>query len=94
LFRIRSRVDFCFRLQYNIEIGGGLGELAGKIWRIGLVRSFYFCDESSWHLIFSISNSLIENYQMGVNATESCVSTVLAALKDALEKFAPAQPAQ
>ncbi|MFQ5752585.1 MAG: pyridoxal-phosphate-dependent aminotransferase family protein [bacterium] len=24
-------------LDYNIEIGGGLGELAGKIWRIGLM---------------------------------------------------------
>jgi alanine-glyoxylate transaminase/serine-glyoxylate transaminase/serine-pyruvate transaminase len=23
--------------KYNIEIGGGLGELAGKIWRIGLM---------------------------------------------------------
>ena len=23
--------------QYNIEIGGGLGELAGKVWRIGLM---------------------------------------------------------
>lgn len=23
--------------QYNLEIGGGLGELAGKIWRIGLM---------------------------------------------------------
>ena len=25
------------RTRYNIEIGGGLGELAGKIWRIGLM---------------------------------------------------------
>eukprot|EP00753_Platysulcus_tardus_P006631 PLAT14373.1.p1 GENE.PLAT14373.1~~PLAT14373.1.p1 ORF type:complete len:396 (+),score=160.19 PLAT14373.1:18-1205(+) len=25
------------REQYNIEIGGGLGELAGKIWRIGMM---------------------------------------------------------
>ena len=23
--------------EYNIEIGGGLGELAGKVWRIGLM---------------------------------------------------------
>jgi alanine-glyoxylate transaminase/serine-glyoxylate transaminase/serine-pyruvate transaminase len=23
--------------EYNIEIGGGLGELKGKIWRIGLM---------------------------------------------------------
>lgn len=23
--------------QYNIEIGGGLGELAGKVWRVGLM---------------------------------------------------------
>lgn len=24
-------------LEYNIEIGGGLGELAGKVWRVGLM---------------------------------------------------------
>jgi len=23
--------------EYNIEIGGGLGELAGKVWRVGLM---------------------------------------------------------
>lgn len=23
--------------KYNIEVGGGLGDLAGKIWRIGLM---------------------------------------------------------
>ena len=23
--------------DYNIEIGGGLGELAGQVWRIGLM---------------------------------------------------------
>jgi alanine-glyoxylate transaminase / serine-glyoxylate transaminase / serine-pyruvate transaminase len=24
-------------LEYNVEIGGGLGELAGKVWRVGLM---------------------------------------------------------
>ncbi len=24
-------------LEYNIEVGGGLGELAGKVWRVGLM---------------------------------------------------------
>jgi len=23
--------------EYNIEIGGGLGDLAGRVWRIGLM---------------------------------------------------------
>lgn len=23
--------------EYNIEVGGGLGELAGKVWRVGLM---------------------------------------------------------
>jgi alanine-glyoxylate transaminase / serine-glyoxylate transaminase / serine-pyruvate transaminase len=23
--------------EYNLEIGGGLGELAGKVWRVGLM---------------------------------------------------------
>ncbi len=32
-----GRVRTELRDRYNIEIGGGLGELAGKIWRIGLM---------------------------------------------------------
>ncbi|MER3590098.1 MAG: alanine--glyoxylate aminotransferase, partial [Mastigocladus sp. ERB_26_1] len=24
-------------LEHNIEIGGGLGELAGQVWRVGLM---------------------------------------------------------
>ena len=24
-------------IEHNIEIGGGLGELAGKVWRVGLM---------------------------------------------------------
>jgi alanine-glyoxylate transaminase/serine-glyoxylate transaminase/serine-pyruvate transaminase len=27
----------CLRIEYRIEIGGGLGPLAGKIWRVGLM---------------------------------------------------------
>jgi alanine-glyoxylate transaminase / serine-glyoxylate transaminase / serine-pyruvate transaminase len=23
--------------EFNIEVGGGLGELAGKVWRVGLM---------------------------------------------------------
>jgi alanine-glyoxylate transaminase/serine-glyoxylate transaminase/serine-pyruvate transaminase len=29
--------------EYRIEIGGGLGPLTGKIWRIGLLDAFFFC---------------------------------------------------
>jgi len=25
------------RIEFKIEIGGGLGQLAGKVWRIGLM---------------------------------------------------------
>jgi alanine-glyoxylate transaminase/serine-glyoxylate transaminase/serine-pyruvate transaminase len=25
--------------EYNIEVGGGLGEFAGKVWRVGLMGS-------------------------------------------------------
>jgi alanine-glyoxylate transaminase/serine-glyoxylate transaminase/serine-pyruvate transaminase len=32
-----TQVRTQLRERYNIEIGGGLGELAGKIWRIGLM---------------------------------------------------------
>jgi alanine-glyoxylate transaminase/serine-glyoxylate transaminase/serine-pyruvate transaminase len=31
--RVRARLLH----EYNIEIGGGLGELKGKVWRVGLM---------------------------------------------------------
>lgn len=37
--------------DYNIEIGGGLGELAGKIWRIGLMGES--CKASNVFLVLS-----------------------------------------
>ncbi len=30
-----AKVHRALRIKHNIEIGGGLGSLAGKIWRIG-----------------------------------------------------------
>ena len=42
--------------QYNIEIGGGLGPLAGKIWRIGLMG--YSAKESNVYKLLNIFDTL------------------------------------
>jgi alanine-glyoxylate transaminase/serine-glyoxylate transaminase/serine-pyruvate transaminase len=37
--------------EYNIEIGGGLGDFAGKAWRIGLMG--YSCTENHVHMLLA-----------------------------------------
>ena len=37
--------------EYNIEIGGGLGDFAGKVWRIGLMG--YSCTENHVNMLLS-----------------------------------------
>lgn len=43
--------------QYNIEIGGGLGELKGKIWRVGLMG--YSCQERNVILFLSALEQIL-----------------------------------
>ena len=43
--------------DYNIEIGGGLGELAGKIWRIGLMGES--CKASNVLLVLSALETIL-----------------------------------
>jgi len=43
--------------DYNIEIGGGLGELAGKIWRIGLMGAS--CQASNVLLVLSALETIL-----------------------------------
>jgi aspartate aminotransferase-like enzyme len=45
--RIRSRL----LSEYNIEIGGGLGDFAGKAWRIGLMG--YSCTENHVNMLLA-----------------------------------------
>ena len=45
--------------EYNIEIGAGLGELAGKIWRIGLMG--YTSTEENINTFISALNNILEN---------------------------------
>lgn len=42
---------------YNIEIGGGLGDLAGKIWRIGLMGES--CTKNHIHMLTSALKKLL-----------------------------------
>jgi len=43
--------------NYNIEIGAGLGELAGKVWRIGLMG--YSSNEENIHACVSALNEIL-----------------------------------
>ena len=45
--------------EYNIEIGAGLGELAGKIWRIGLMG--YTSTEKNVNTFVNAINDILEN---------------------------------
>lgn len=45
--------------EYNIEIGAGLGELAGKIWRIGLMG--YTSTEENVNTFVNAINDILEN---------------------------------
>ena len=45
--------------EYNIEIGAGLGDLAGKIWRIGLMG--YTSTEKNINNFVSAINDILEN---------------------------------
>jgi alanine-glyoxylate transaminase/serine-glyoxylate transaminase/serine-pyruvate transaminase len=45
--------------DYNIEIGAGLGELAGKVWRIGLMG--YSSNEKNISLFVSAMKELLKN---------------------------------
>jgi len=45
--------------EYNIEIGAGLGELAGKIWRIGLMG--YTSTEENINTFIDALNNILEN---------------------------------
>ncbi|MFM2063283.1 MAG: hypothetical protein RLZZ507_2953 [Cyanobacteriota bacterium] len=44
-------------LEHNIEVGGGLGELAGKVWRVGLM-GFNSRPESVDHLVDALKQVL------------------------------------
>jgi len=62
--------------EYGIEIGGGLGDFAGKAWRIGLMGES--CTQSNVLLLLSILEKLLskEGYKVepgaGVSAAVQC----------------------
>ena len=64
--------------DYNIEIGGGLGVLAGKIWRIGLMGES--CQASNVLLVLSALEKVLpqhgyaQSHGTGVAAAQSVLS--------------------
>jgi alanine-glyoxylate transaminase/serine-glyoxylate transaminase/serine-pyruvate transaminase len=44
--------------EYNIEVGGGLGAFAGKVWRIGLMG--HSCDENHVHMLLSALRRILD----------------------------------
>jgi alanine-glyoxylate transaminase/serine-glyoxylate transaminase/serine-pyruvate transaminase len=65
--------------DYNIEIGGGLGELAGKIWRIGLMGES--CRASNVLLVLSALEQVLsqQGHQSADGAGVAAAQGVLAA---------------
>ena len=45
--------------EYNIEIGGGLGDFAGKVWRIGLMGES--CTANNVHLLLAALREMLAN---------------------------------
>jgi alanine-glyoxylate transaminase/serine-glyoxylate transaminase/serine-pyruvate transaminase len=56
--------------QYNIEIGGGLGEFKGKVWRIGIM-GHSAKSENVLGLLEALENLFKEN-QIAVEADAAC----------------------
>ena len=52
-----ARVRSTLLKEYNIEIGGGLGELSGKIWRVGLMG--YTAKKKNVDKLFNALSSII-----------------------------------
>ena len=67
---------------YNIEIGGGLGDLRGKIWRIGLMG------ESAWEInVFALLSALEiilsgQGYEVAFGASVAAAQRALTASAD------------
>jgi alanine-glyoxylate transaminase/serine-glyoxylate transaminase/serine-pyruvate transaminase len=68
--------------QYNIEIGGGLGPLKGKIWRIGLMGESS-TEENVLFLLYALEKILqTEGYRLETGAG---VTAAIQVLKKAAE---------
>ena len=56
--RLRGEI----RSSYNIEIGGGLGEFGGKIWRIGLMG--YSSTHDEVYRLLNAIGEIFEKYDI------------------------------
>jgi alanine-glyoxylate transaminase/serine-glyoxylate transaminase/serine-pyruvate transaminase len=55
--------------EFNLEIGAGLGPLAGKIWRIGLMG--YSCKSENVMLCLSALGSVLSDMNMPVHVGDA-----------------------
>ncbi|MED0758041.1 alanine--glyoxylate aminotransferase family protein [Aneurinibacillus thermoaerophilus] len=58
--------------QFGIEIGGGLGALKGKVWRIGLMG--YSCQPRNVLLFLSALAQVLEQHGYKTSSNESCAA--------------------
>jgi alanine-glyoxylate transaminase/serine-glyoxylate transaminase/serine-pyruvate transaminase len=68
--------------DYDIEIGGGLGEFAGKAWRIGLMGES--CREKNVFALLSALESILskEGYEVAFGASLSAAQRAIATFDD------------
>ena len=69
--------------EYNIEIGGGLGQFRGKVWRIGLMGES--CRESNVFSLLSALEALLPSlaYEIASGASLAAAQQALAAFNQA-----------
>ncbi len=82
--------------KYNVEIAGGLGPTAGKVWRVGimvctphssLVQIILWRFQNSARLLFIIVHeALLGRCLQGYNAKLENVELVIAAFRDGLQQ--------
>ena len=65
--------------EYNIEIGGGLGELRGKVWRVGLMGES--CREANVFALLSAMEMILpgQGYEVASGASLAAAQRALAA---------------
>ena len=72
--RVRSRL----RQEFNIDIGGGLGEIQGQVWRIGLMGDS--CIETNVFAVLSALETILphEGFEVANGASLAAAQRVLA----------------
>lgn len=93
LLEVESEVRKRLLTEFNLEIGAGLGPLAGKIWRIGIMG--YSCSSANVMLCLSALGSVLEDigYPVQVGDAEGAAHQAYAQMHAKAAQLKKRQPA-